>query len=802
MDISATPSGVYDTSTGALRKRHGEAQTEATYPGTTQLGSAIAGAGPPPGQSNRRASAAAATGAMSGGLTTPSVASDDAVTDSLHRYHCQEYQYLLKLRETMKTSMTDFGAGVHDLFALKDVFLRMADKLPGAPVNDLLLVTSKVFRRGSEVARLLGSFFRVVYSDDFVDEDFHFTEARVTRKALRDAETRLAAVVRERDALKKENEALREAADKHQSVLTGLDEKNDVLEVRNAALEDNMAVLFQQLAHDFIFFNEKQQSDVAEDLAVQDKLSSARSQFAQSVEGVHNRLKFFQTVLHEIQEEVGTFDPTGTIKAKLKALDVHAANISQRFSAVKDGLLLTSQELTQALVEKRRIVNFSLQHLRAYEVQSQKMRTARQQLHDLRQLLSDVENTFAATFATGTVVRVDREGSVTISQPTGDQKGTNKTVGEATGAHGARLQRYVASTTRNITDLVHSAVANAQVLTQVVTMEEEHAAVLKAVALAVPNARPGDAAAAGAPPPGGPVPSASGAPAPGAAAAAGNGGDGGVQHGMVANRAQPGGAMITRGQAAAQDAYMSGRDDYSTKLAFLKEVYEERVSELEGKVERLQRKLVAAKREAEEAASHGMTRGGGGASQYDNDADDKDEAVKAKEKWVKSKDTMLSDAQESAQQALTRLASMQTGAFSSGAAKSYASPFAANVVTSDEPGGAASPGGRNIPVTVAPHHRVPLQGTDSARGKHEHNVDTIRALNKLALEHEKDQRERTERQVKEAKEGASPGTLGRHGTVRAAPGGGYMGTPQRQKSMRAVPPTEFIATDKPRPPTA
>jgi hypothetical protein len=684
---------------------------------------------------------------------------------SLTEYHCKQYKQLLDFREHCKGLMTELGGSVYDMLALKDIFLKMSDHLPHAPLTDLLLVSSKVYRRSGELARSLGMMFSTIFADDFVDSDFKFTESRITKKTIRKLEAQLAEVTAERDDLKAKHDALSAAARSHREVVDKLQDENDDVASRNAVLEDNMAVLFQQLATDFSEFSEGQLADAQEDLAVQDALSSARSQFTASIDAVQNRLRFFQTSLGDIQADAANYDPTGTIKSKLKSLDVHAAQLTNRFGAVRDGLVNTAEELVGVLKEKRKILNFSLQHLRAYEVQNQRMRQSRQVMHELRQQLIEVERVFTSTFAAGALVKIERSGDINVSLAAAAGSPSDAELA-------AKRSRFAAGNTKVIADLIKGVVSLGHVATTALAMDDEHKAVLRAVSLAIPATRtkagpdgesPHRSGSTGGNAFGGDADATSSAAlSPRRAGAAGGATSSAlVPASPTSPRLNPhlsgGGGIVASG--VDQAAYLKLREDFSVKASFLREVYEERITDLESRVEQLQKRLTLAKREAEEdkaalarALEGGSAQGAGGGGATDPatgkpQLDDKAAAVRTKEAWLRYKQASLGAHSEAAHDALEAMAQFELR----GAEKSYVSPFAAFArIARSRPDAARSASGVNTvgdranaarSVAMPASARAGMPGgnvgsaalrTEHARRQHEANVSVIRNLRRLA----------------------------------------------------------------------
>eukprot|EP00744_Colponema_vietnamica_P009954 GILI01014108.1.p1 GENE.GILI01014108.1~~GILI01014108.1.p1 ORF type:complete len:699 (+),score=87.44 GILI01014108.1:87-2099(+) len=148
-----------------------------------------------------------------------------------------------------------------------------------------------------------------------------------------------------------------------------------------------------------------------------DTLAPARSAFSQSVEGVNKRLVYFQNVLNDIYNDakvnaISEGNSSSSVKSKLKQLDQNAQHMIQRFTAVKDGLMTTSEELVAALKDKKRIINFSLQHIKLFDVQSTKLRAGRALMHEIRQRLTTLEREMTKHLLTGAHLMIAKDGEI------------------------------------------------------------------------------------------------------------------------------------------------------------------------------------------------------------------------------------------------------------------------------------------------------------------------------------------------------------------------------------------------------
>ena len=614
-----------------------------------------------------------------------------APSDTFDTTHVGEFVTLHALKDQLKADLSQLAGAIYDMTAVKDTVLKLSHQLPDAPLHDILLVSSRLFRYGSQVSRGIGAFFRIVFSEDFVDEDLHFTELRHVKKALREVSRTLVAVRKERDDLIKENESLLDVAARHESVVTTLSERNQDLEQRRHTLEDQMAVLFQQIARDFVTLDVRTAAQIDSDIEVQAHLGAARSQFLQSVDAVQARLRFFSTLLRELESEIqptsGAADPATATKSKLKALDVHASQLLNRFTAVREGLQETASQLSRTLLEKKKVLALSLEHIKLYDVLNQRMRNARNILYDLRQSVSEAERTLSLTFAPGSVVKVDKAGDIHITAA--DASGSKTKVGSGAPA---LPSRFVAKNVSSIVSLLQKVQDEAAVLTSAVNTDEEHRTLLRAVSEMVPQQN-----------------SSAGTTQMASAALPAITGDG------------RGDVDASSKEAAAEERITEIRNDFAVKVSFLREVYEERIEELEAKLERLQRRANNSTSQAPPVAFAPMPTaastvdGGGGfapSSQPDAIqqpfavpvADAKDVALSAQAAWSSAKETRSDADKESANQALLRVMQLEAqSADASGSASKDPSPAMrsakhAQVLTENA---SASPEGHSGPNTPA-----------------------------------------------------------------------------------------------------
>ena len=592
----------------------------------------------------------------------------------------RQFDELKKLRDAIKGSMTEVALSIYDINAYKDVVLVMQHQLPDMPVTDLLLSSSKLFRRGSELARLLGCFFNICFAEDFVDEHFHFTEIRLAKKEIQQLRQDLERAKKEKELIQSQYDKLSANSVHHAHAIQVLESRNDILELRSSALEDQMAVLFQQIAEDFRNSSAAFIQQSVEDLDVQEELSATRAAFINSVESVQQRMMTFQNVIVDIQEDPVLSGQDQGFRNRVKSLDVHVQYIIQRFGSVKDGLSQVAQELIASIMEKRKVLNFAMQHLKLYDCQSGKVRQAKASLHDVRQKGADIEKFVQHTFAAGCNVRIERSGDIVVEEPpasaaAGSPRGGSSTGGTAqpsTTPGGPNASRYVLTNIRTLQETIQRLMEAAVQVSTALDSEDEQRTLLKTISMTVPSqgrtdtkvqdAAFGPGGSAGTlrikqgMNPGGPEVrpgsfeitdsySRSGSAATARPSVAGSFSRQSVSASISGGTVGSRGAIDEETMAQALYDLQKQRDELSGKLGFLKQVYEERIADLEQKLERTQRRafnlnVELNKRKNEESIKR--------------EAQEKEMLLRAKEVWGEARD----DLQE--QSRATRLDAFQT----------------------------------------------------------------------------------------------------------------------------------------------
>ena len=430
-----------------------------------------------------------------GSLPAPS---DTSLFDRHSTLQAQSYVQLLGLRTAIQNCMDCVGGGIYDLLSFKDILLQLSDRIPEVPITDLTLIASKLYRYGGDLSALLQSLFQNVYSDGFTDESFHFVHMRLMKAEVAELRAQVTKLTSERDDARNRYREVSQGIEHHAVAIETLENRNDVLELRSSALEDQMALLFGQLSDDFLFYNQALLTRTTESLGVQKELSAPRSVFSQNIDGVQKRLLHFQSILNEIQQDSKIMNGAdgGSIKAKVKTLEHHLQQLYSRFTSVKDGLLATSEELLSALADKKKILNFCCEHIKLYDLQNQKLRNGRAQLHELRQRISVVERCVTDTLGGGQSVSIDRHGDISIEggintlrlgagSPTGSTSFRNNVEGNV------GIKRHQLESVRDLQEHLQAIHESADSLTLVLDGTNEQRQLLKAVSLATPSTKRG-----------------------------------------------------------------------------------------------------------------------------------------------------------------------------------------------------------------------------------------------------------------------------------------------------------------------
>eukprot|EP01064_Diplonema_japonicum_P034270 TRINITY_DN7052_c0_g1_i1.p1 TRINITY_DN7052_c0_g1~~TRINITY_DN7052_c0_g1_i1.p1 ORF type:complete len:629 (+),score=141.44 TRINITY_DN7052_c0_g1_i1:569-2455(+) len=503
------------------------------------------------------------------------------------------------LRTSLMTTASHIAGVLYDVIAFKNVACRLPgfSFAEGSPLTDLLLITSKFHRHSSLLARQLSTFFDILFAEGIVDEQFHFTEMTFTKKKLTQVTNELEVSREEIKNLQIRVKSLEARESQSAEALQRLELTNTGLEVKSASLEDQMALLFEQIADDYIYYNEEQLRYAAEDNRLHERLAPVRSAFSHSIDAVQHRLKFFQDILSEITIEASQVkdaqdEPAATTsggakpksdKAKLKSLEIHLHHLTSRFTAVREGLQQTAAELHTALIDKKKVVNLSVQHLKVYELQNNKLQTTRAKLCEVRKSIASFQSSFRNAFPAGTLLTVSETGVVTHYHRNID------------GSNDAVKNEVELSGLINGLDGVQSEINK---VTEIVSTSDEHRQLMKTVALNIPSGQKKTK-----------IPSRKI-----------------KQQVKQVNELLGVGKPEEEESRKTQDGMLKLKNEYSAKVEFIREVYEDRIRSLEAKVEMLIKKLTS-----------------GDAS---NITSEKDMIAAAKRKWLQKKEEMLADGEQ------------------------------------------------------------------------------------------------------------------------------------------------------------
>eukprot|EP00760_Papus_ankaliazontas_P015477 PhM_4_TR16537/c0_g1_i1/m.89750 len=340
------------------------------------------------------------------------------------RLQMDEWRVLESLREKLKTTMSELGGATYDVIALKDVMFTQRDQIPALPVTDMVLATSRLHRSALGIAHTVGALFRVIFSEDFADEHFHFTESRMLRRTMHKMHAELTQLRSTNQVLQEKVKVLDQSLSRQTASLTSLEGQNVGLEVKNASLEDQMALLFEQITDDFVYYHEGDLKAVTDALEAHEVQGTAQSLFSGNIDAVQHKLTYFQTLLTEIRDEyrmigIDIDDPSSSttrlpigIRHKIRTLEGQVTNLVARFDSVRSGLSQTVSELHSALADKKKVVTLSVQHLKLYELQNRKLRASRQLVHDLRLQITSMQRMMWTYLMGGKTIRIDHAGRI------------------------------------------------------------------------------------------------------------------------------------------------------------------------------------------------------------------------------------------------------------------------------------------------------------------------------------------------------------------------------------------------------
>ncbi|GET91456.1 hypothetical protein, conserved [Leishmania tarentolae] len=340
----------------------------------------------------------------------------------------EQYANLVELRQLIHSCLTLVAGDVYDVVSFKDILYQLESEMPSAlPVTDLLLLSSRLFRRTAELGRLLSCFFGVVFAEDHHDEHFRFAEVRLLQREIRELRRQLSASEEERTRLKEMLDNVGQVAYDHGRAVELLETHNKVLKKQSNALEDQMALLFHQLNTGLEAHCKNEYQQVTGEMMVQESLNPARIMFRQTMDSLSQQLRGSRGLISDVRgvllgcskgrrtgEAYAAVEPI--VRFKLKMLESNFEQLMGRFTAVKETVVETAQELMNALQERKKILCLSFQHIRLYDLQNAKLRNARAILAQLQHNTSDVASRIRATFPSGNLTSVDRFGNISTQR--------------------------------------------------------------------------------------------------------------------------------------------------------------------------------------------------------------------------------------------------------------------------------------------------------------------------------------------------------------------------------------------------
>ncbi|KPA84654.1 hypothetical protein ABB37_01168 [Leptomonas pyrrhocoris] len=336
----------------------------------------------------------------------------------------EQYENLIGLRQMIQTCIKKVAGDVYDVVNFKDILFQLESELPSSlPVTDLLLLSSRLFRRTAELGRLLSCFFGVVFADDYNDEHFRFTEVRLLQREVRELKRQLEGSEKERVRLQQKLDNVGQIAYDHGKAVEALETHNEALKKQTTALEDQMALLFHQLNAGLESHCKDAYKQVSGETKVQESLNPTRITFRQTMDSLSEQLRGSRGLITEVREVLLSCSSGGrtgeayvavepSVRFKLKMLDSNFQQLMGRFTAIKDTVVETAQELMTALQERKKILYLSFQHIRLYDLQNAKMRNARAILSQLQQNTTEVVQRIQVTFPGGALTSVDRFGNI------------------------------------------------------------------------------------------------------------------------------------------------------------------------------------------------------------------------------------------------------------------------------------------------------------------------------------------------------------------------------------------------------
>lgn len=307
-----------------------------------------------------------------------------AELEFMRRLHCQEYKQLQSLRELIRQHVTALGATVYDVCAYKDVALAMKERFAVGPVADLVMLSSKLFRRCSDLSRSLSTFFNICFADDFCDRDFDFTDHRLAKIALARTEARLSAVTMERDDLRRKCREAEEKLEEYGRSHAVLKEQRDEADERHSRLARDMAALFEKSVEEVLHSESSQLRSTEMAATAHQLVAPARSIAMQSVDTVIDKLSNVVSSLKQLHEDVSGVDFGGAMRTAIRNCDGLCTNSVTKLAHVRDGIKSGADALASEVQSRRRAVELSVLHVLAAEKMRAKLRDGRQALEGVR----------------------------------------------------------------------------------------------------------------------------------------------------------------------------------------------------------------------------------------------------------------------------------------------------------------------------------------------------------------------------------------------------------------------------------
>lgn len=354
-----------------------------------------------------------------------------SLIDLSHHYDplaSEQFTNLVQLRKMIQRCMQEVMGTVYDTVHFKDIIFKLEESFPtDVPVTDMLLITSKLFRQNAELGRLLSCFFAAIFSENNADEHFHFMEIRMLQKELKALKQKLLMSEEEQARLQKMLTSVGQIATDYGKAVEMLENHNQALQLQTSTLEDQMALLFHQVNSDLKTHCKDAYEKVTNEMEIQERLNPTRNTFRQTMDSLSQQIRSSRSLIMEVREALincSQGPKTGeaylaiepSIRFKLKMLDSNYQQLLGRFNSVKDTVAETAHELMNALHERKKILYLSFQHIRLYDIQSEKLRHSKATLAELRSYTSDLLKKMQATFPSGAVTSIDRIGRITTQR--------------------------------------------------------------------------------------------------------------------------------------------------------------------------------------------------------------------------------------------------------------------------------------------------------------------------------------------------------------------------------------------------